>query len=178
MYLQKVISRKNYVKNQFFAGILKVKDKNSRILIQIRIHQSEAWISGSGSVPQTNGSGSESRSGSIGQRHGYADPDSDPPQNVMDPQHCQFHYCISCLCSGVRDEHVLLHEVVERRVRLGAQLDQECGHLSLPPPPHTHPPGPPLGSCHRRLQVQCSQLLAQIMFVNFMYVLGQNWLVK
>ncbi len=26
-------------------------------------------------------------SGSINQRHGSADPDPDPPQNVMDPQH-------------------------------------------------------------------------------------------
>jgi hypothetical protein len=35
------------------------------------------------------GSGSESgsESGSIGQRHGSADPDPDPPQNFMDPQH-------------------------------------------------------------------------------------------
>ncbi len=28
-----------------------------------------------------------SASGSIGQRHGSADPDPDPHQNVMDPQH-------------------------------------------------------------------------------------------
>jgi hypothetical protein len=28
-------------------------------------------------------------SGSISQRHGSADPDPDPYQNVMDPQHCQ-----------------------------------------------------------------------------------------
>jgi hypothetical protein len=34
MYLQKVISRKNCVKNLFFAGILKVNDKNSRVRIQ------------------------------------------------------------------------------------------------------------------------------------------------
>ncbi len=35
--------------------------------------------------------GSESVSGSISQRHGSADPDpdTDPPQNVMDPQHCK-----------------------------------------------------------------------------------------
>jgi hypothetical protein len=32
------------------------------------------------------GSGSASGSGSISQRHGYADPD--PHQNVMDPEHC------------------------------------------------------------------------------------------
>jgi hypothetical protein len=29
-----------------------------------------------------------SESGSISQRHGSADPDPDPHQNVMDPQHC------------------------------------------------------------------------------------------
>jgi hypothetical protein len=28
-----------------------------------------------------------SKSRSISQRHGSADPDPDPPQNVMDPQH-------------------------------------------------------------------------------------------
>ena len=27
-------------------------------------------------------------SGSTSQRHGSADPDPDPPQNVMDPKHC------------------------------------------------------------------------------------------
>ncbi len=55
MYLQKVIGRKNCVKNQFFAAILKVNDENSRI----RIHQSEAWNrgSGSGSTPKCHGSG-------------------------------------------------------------------------------------------------------------------------
>ena len=70
MYLQKVISRKNCVKNKFFAGILKVNDENSRIRIQ---------------VPDPgSGSGSES----ISQKHGSEDPDADPHQNVMDPQHC------------------------------------------------------------------------------------------
>jgi hypothetical protein len=33
-----------------------------------------------------DGSGSES--GSISQRHESTDPDPDPHQNVMDPQHC------------------------------------------------------------------------------------------
>jgi hypothetical protein len=28
--------------------------------------------------------------GSISNRHGSADPDPDPHQNVMDPQHCNF----------------------------------------------------------------------------------------
>ncbi len=31
--------------------------------------------------------GSGSASGSISQRHGSADPDQDPHENVMDPQH-------------------------------------------------------------------------------------------
>ncbi len=35
----------------------------------------------------TNIAGSGSESGSISQRHGSEDPDPDPPQNVMDPQH-------------------------------------------------------------------------------------------
>jgi hypothetical protein len=35
-----------------------------------------------------SGSGCES----ISQRHGSADPDPDPPQNVMDPQHCKQHF--------------------------------------------------------------------------------------
>jgi hypothetical protein len=34
---------------------------------------------------------SESGSGSISQRHGSADPDLDPHQNVMDPQHWKIH---------------------------------------------------------------------------------------
>jgi hypothetical protein len=33
------------------------------------------------------GSGSGSESGSLSQRHGSADPDSDPQQNVIDPEH-------------------------------------------------------------------------------------------
>ncbi len=69
MYLQKVISRKNCVKNYFFfAGILKVNDENSRIRIQdpepnpdpfvrsmdpririrIRIHPKMSWIRNTG----------------------------------------------------------------------------------------------------------------------------------
>ncbi len=63
MYLQKVISRKNWVKNKLFAGILKVNDENSRIRIQdpdplvrgmdpriqIRIHLKMSWIRNTGS---------------------------------------------------------------------------------------------------------------------------------
>jgi hypothetical protein len=40
MYLQKVISRKTFVKNLFFVGVLKVNDENSRI----RIHPKISWI--------------------------------------------------------------------------------------------------------------------------------------
>ncbi len=53
LYLQKVISRQ-LSKKLFLIGILKVNDENSRI----RIHQSEAWIrgSGAGSTPKCHGS--------------------------------------------------------------------------------------------------------------------------
>ncbi len=37
-------------------------------------------------MKKKEGSGFES--GSISQRHGSADPDPDPHQNVMDPEHC------------------------------------------------------------------------------------------
>jgi hypothetical protein len=38
MYLQKVISRKNFIKRiSFFVGVLKVSDENSRFRIQIPI---------------------------------------------------------------------------------------------------------------------------------------------
>ncbi len=41
--------------------------------------------------------GSASESGSISQRHGSADPDPDPHQNVMDPE----HWLLGCFCSAV-----------------------------------------------------------------------------
>jgi hypothetical protein len=63
MYLQKVTSRKNCVKNLFFAGILKVSDENSRIRNQDPDPAPDPLI----------------------QRHGSADPD--PHQNVMDLEH-------------------------------------------------------------------------------------------
>ncbi len=77
MYLQKVISRKNCVKNYFFAGILKVNDENSRIRIK---------DPGSGSRIQDPDPGSRSRiqiqdPDPVVKRHRYADPD--PTQNVM-----------------------------------------------------------------------------------------------
>jgi hypothetical protein len=40
----------------------------------------------------TNIAGSGSESGSISQRHGSEDPDPDPPENVMDPQHWLVRY--------------------------------------------------------------------------------------
>ncbi len=46
--------QKNFFLNQFFVGVLKVNDEKSRI--RIRIHQSEAWIRGSGSMPICHGS--------------------------------------------------------------------------------------------------------------------------
>ncbi len=57
-YLQKIQCRKTFFLNWFFVGI---NDENRRI---------------------------RSGSGSISQRHGSADPDPDPHQNVMYPEHC------------------------------------------------------------------------------------------
>jgi hypothetical protein len=60
MYLQKVITRKNCVKNNFFAGILKVNDENRRIRIQDPdpdpLVRSMDPRSGSGSTPKCHGS--------------------------------------------------------------------------------------------------------------------------
>ncbi len=69
-YLQKVISRKNCVKKLVFCW-----------------HLEGQWRKQQDPDP---GSGS----GSFSQRHGSADPNPDPPQNVMDPQHCfkQWNY--------------------------------------------------------------------------------------
>ena len=39
-------------------------------------------------------------SGSISQRHGSADPDPDPPQNVMDPQHCFYRKLLTKIYFG------------------------------------------------------------------------------
>ncbi len=48
--------QENFFLHQFFVGVLKVNDENSRI--RIRIHLSEAWIRGSGSgfTPKCHGS--------------------------------------------------------------------------------------------------------------------------
>jgi hypothetical protein len=64
MYLQKVISRKTFVKKLVFVGVLKAKTK----------------IAGSRSA---SGYGE-----SITHRHKSADPDPDPDQKVTDPEHC------------------------------------------------------------------------------------------
>jgi hypothetical protein len=44
-----------------------------------------------------------SRSGSISQRHGSADPDPDPPQNVMDPQHWWKGMEVATIFAGLFD---------------------------------------------------------------------------
>jgi hypothetical protein len=59
--------------------------------------------------------GSGSASGSISQRHGSADPDldPDPPQNVMDPQHCLF-LTVGTFTSVFKDNKSLrVHKTVE-----------------------------------------------------------------
>jgi hypothetical protein len=86
MYLQKVISRKFFVKNLFFAGILKVNDENSRIRIQdpdpdplvrsmdprirIRIHPKMSWIRNTGFRSAGSGSRRATRTHKIEKRDG------------------------------------------------------------------------------------------------------------
>jgi hypothetical protein len=51
MYLRKSNMQKTFFK-LVFVGAFKVNNEDNRILI--RIHQSEAWIRGSGSTPHRN----------------------------------------------------------------------------------------------------------------------------
>ncbi len=66
----RVPSRSNKQKNFF-----------KKLVFCCHLGRSMTKIAGSGSA-------SWSESGWIGRRYGSADPDPDPPQNVMDPQHC------------------------------------------------------------------------------------------
>jgi hypothetical protein len=61
MYLQKEISRKIKYKTFVFVDVFKANDENSRVRIRVRIR--------------------------ISLRHGFADPNLDPHQNVMDQQY-------------------------------------------------------------------------------------------
>jgi hypothetical protein len=54
-------------------------------------------------------------SGSISQRHGSSDPDPDPPQNVMDPQHYHKHYRIFQIEYSY---HKLSHTEKEKKKKL------------------------------------------------------------
>jgi len=59
------------------------------------------------------------RSGIISQRHGSADPDPDPPQNVMDPQHCL----------------LLQNKLNTYKACPTLRLSGVCSPLPRPPPP-------------------------------------------
>jgi hypothetical protein len=62
MYLQKVKRRKNFFLNYFFVGVLKGNDERKQ-------------------------QGPDPNPDLLSQKHEPADPDPDPHQNVMDPQH-------------------------------------------------------------------------------------------
>ncbi len=64
MCLRVIYKKKIWGKKYFFASLLSLKK-------------------GVGS-----GVGSRSGAGFVSQRYGSADPDQDPHQNVLDPQHC------------------------------------------------------------------------------------------
>jgi len=57
-------------------------------------------------------------SGSISQRHGSADPDPDPPQNVMDPQHRQG----DAEAAGAQPQDGRLHPSAGARSRRRSQV--------------------------------------------------------
>jgi hypothetical protein len=65
---------------------------------------------------------------SLSQRHGSADPDPDPHQNVMDPQHCYQHVCTLwfsiSICHSYPDEYLCDGEVSQRggKVEGGARV--------------------------------------------------------
>jgi hypothetical protein len=75
------------------------------------------------------------RSGIISQRHGSADPDPDPPQNVMDPQHCL----------------LLQNKLNTYKACPTLRLSGVCSPLPRPPPPpspcHSWRDEPPPPDC-------------------------------
>jgi hypothetical protein len=86
-----------------------------------------------------------SGSGSVGQRHGSADPDPDPRQKVMDPQHCPKKGAISSLsllCAVVAVPTVMIYFTTYEQVR---DL-MHCSYAKLSPSPVSWKDGnaPPL----------------------------------
>ncbi len=59
-------------------------------------------------MPKRAGSGS----GSIRQRHGFADPDPEPYQNVIDPEHCYILVFKNLFCREV----AIITMLAERKV--------------------------------------------------------------
>jgi hypothetical protein len=61
-------------------------------------------------------------SGSISQRHGSADPD--PPENVMDPQHCyQLRYAAPSLIYALM--------IIEHIVYCTVILSKQCAEINI-----------------------------------------------
>jgi hypothetical protein len=82
-------------------------------------------LASSRSITKISGSGSES--GSISQRHGSPDPD--PPQNVMDPQHCkQVSEGRTCRNASIKREELLTskdqREEAANKVRIRCDVSQ------------------------------------------------------
>ncbi len=79
-----------------------------------------------------SGSGSGSESGSIGQRHRSADPDTDPHQNVMDPEHC-FLRCATGRNLFVLGLHGYMHFMTMIRPLLASGIIVWCARLAPQP---------------------------------------------
>jgi hypothetical protein len=74
--------------------------------------------------------GSKSGSEAISQRHGSANPDPDPHQNVMDPQ----HWKCAVLCCRMTPASLSLYQTIGENVgeKLGEPVDTctVLGHIS------------------------------------------------
>ncbi len=70
--------------------------------------------------------GSESKSGSITQRHGSMDPDPDPHQNVIDPQHYFHNYSVN---KKSANSYKILHNSVFKLVSANKKFTNRKSHL-------------------------------------------------
>jgi hypothetical protein len=79
-------------------------------------------------------SGSAPGSGSLTQWYGSADPDPDPYQNVMDPQHCYcaakaFYYCPSMISHRPRSQNISKERALNPEK--DSRIKRHRSHVSL-----------------------------------------------
>ncbi len=89
------------------------------------------WLASWRSMMKIEGSASGFKSGSISQRHGSADPDPDPHQNVMDPQHWYWYvrYRDVRLFDWVQGRHDIVEYLHLKELN---ELEQTVSSLLVP----------------------------------------------